>query len=150
MTLFSYHKYNDFILIQEIYTQKYTACTKDEANSIADSNLQSDGISYANGLAQADRCDCPEPVKTWSAYASGSFKGRCLSISVSYDNPCGKSKTASLDVYYDRSEPPGEMEYCTTKTVTIPSGSGTISGGSACADNATNIYITNPVQGGTC
>lgn len=37
---------------------KYTACTKDEANRIADNNLQSDGISYANGLAQADRCDC--------------------------------------------------------------------------------------------
>ena len=54
MTLFSYHKYNDFILIQEIYTQKYTACTKDEANRIADNNLQSDGISYANGLAQAE------------------------------------------------------------------------------------------------
>ena len=53
MTLFSYHKYNDFILIQEIYTQKYTACTKDEANRIADNNLQSDGISYANGLAHA-------------------------------------------------------------------------------------------------
>ena len=39
---------------------KYEACTKDEANRIADSNLQSDGISYANGLAQADRCDCPK------------------------------------------------------------------------------------------
>ena len=111
MTLFSYHKYNDFILIQEIYTQKYTACTKDEANRIADSNLQSDGISYANGLAQADRCDCMEPTKTWSAYASGSFNGQCLSISVSYDNPCGKSKTASFDVYYTRSEPSGDVEY---------------------------------------
>ena len=64
MTLFSYHKYNDFILIQEIYTQKYTACTKDEANRIADNNLQSDGISYANKLAQADRCDCVEPKCT--------------------------------------------------------------------------------------
>ena len=108
MTLFSYHKYNNFILIQEIYTQKYTACTKDEANRIADNNLQSDGISYANGLAQADRCDC---LETWSAYASGSFNGQCLSISVSYDNPCGKSKTASFDVYYTRSEPSGDVEY---------------------------------------
>ena len=57
---------------------KYTACTKDEANRIADNNLQSDGISYANGLAQADRCDCVEPTKTWSAYASGSFNWTML------------------------------------------------------------------------
>ena len=148
MTLFSYHKYNDFILIQEIYTQKYTACTKDEANRIADNNLQSDGISYANGLAQADRCDCPQ---NWSAYASGSFNGQCLSISVSYDNPCGKSKTASFDVYYTRSEPSGDVEYfSTTKTVTIPSGSGTVSGGSDCVSNATSMYVSNPSQGGGC
>ena len=148
MTLFSYHKYNDFILIQEIYTQKYTACTKDEANRIADNNLQSDGISYANGLAQADRCDC---LETWSAYASGSFNGKCLSISVSYDNPCGKSKTVSFDVYYTRSEPSGDVEYfSTTKTVTIPSGSGTVSGGSDCVSNATSMYVSNPSQGGGC
>lgn len=140
MTLFSYHKYNDFILIQEIYTQKYTACTKDEANRIADNNLQSDGISYANGLAQA-----------WSAYASGSFNGKCLSISVSYDNPCGKSKSASFDVYYTRSEPYGDVEYFyTTKTVIIPSGSGTVSGESDCVSNATNMYVSNPSQGGGC
>ena len=75
MTLFSYHKYNDFILIQEIYTQKYTACTKDEANRIADNNLQSDGTSYANGLAQADRCDCPEPecTRRVSAYITETY-----------------------------------------------------------------------------
>ena len=99
MTLFSYHKYNDFILIQEIYTQKYTACTKDEANRIADNNLQSDGISYANGLAQADRCDCVEPTKTWSANAmlsgdpcnglSGSTSALRCSYEVSYNNQCG-------------------------------------------------------------
>ena len=113
MTLFSYHKYNDFILIQEIYTQKYTAYTKDEANRI--------------------------------------FNGQCLSISVSYDNPCGKSKTASFDVYYTRSEPSGDVEYfSTTKTVTIPSGSGTISGGSDCVSNATSMYVSNPSQGGGC
>ena len=151
MTLFSYHKYNDFILIQEIYTQKYTACTKDEANRIADNNLQSDGISYANGLAQADRCDCVELTKTWSAYASESFNGKCLSISVSYDNPCGKSKSASFDVYYTRSEPYGDVEYFyTTKTVIIPSGSGTVSGESDCVSNATNMYVSNPSQGGGC
>ena len=47
---------------------KYTACTKEEANRIADNNLQSDGTAYANSLAQADRCDCPEPtcnMSTW-------------------------------------------------------------------------------------
>ena len=129
MTLFSYHKYNDFILIQEIYTQKYTACTKDKANRIADNNLQSDGISYARG----------------------SFDGQCLSITVSYNNPCGKSKTASFDVYYTRSEPSGDVEYfSTTKTVTIPSGSGTISGGRDCVSNATSMYVSNPSQGGAC
>ena len=151
MTLFSYHKYNDFILIQEIYTQKYTACTKDEANRIADNNLQSDGISYANGLAQADRCDCMKPTKTWSANASEIFDGRCLSLFVSYDNPCGESKTASFDVYYTRSEPYGDAEYFfTTKTVIIPPGSGTISGERDCVSNATNMYVSNPSQGGSC
>ena len=151
MTLFSYHKYNDFILIQEIYTQKYTACTKDEANRIADNNLQSDGISYANGLAQADRCDCVETAKTWSAYARESFNGRCLIIYVSYDNPCGKSISTSFDVYYTRSEPYGDVEYFfTTKTIIIPPGSGTVSGESDCVSNATNMYVSNPSQGGVC
>jgi hypothetical protein len=56
MTLFSYHKYNDFILIQEIYTQKYTACTKDEANRIADNNLQSD-LPTERGKVKP--VDCP-------------------------------------------------------------------------------------------
>lgn len=96
-------------------------------------------------------CDCPEPTKTWSANASGSFNGQCLSISVSYNNPCGKSKTASFDVYYTRSEPSGDVEYfSTTKTVTIPTGSGTVSGGRDCVSNATSMYVSNPSQGGGC
>ena len=131
MTLFSYHKYNDFILIQEICTQKYTACTKDEANRIADSNLQSDGISYANGLAQADRCDC---LETWSANVGTGFKN-CLSSSqlistvpytLSYTNPCGSSKSVTVEVGGRPNDIVGDVS--ASRTVTVPSGSGSISG----------------------
>ena len=125
MTLFSYHKYNDFILIQEIYTQKYTACTKDEANRIADSNLQSDGTSYANVLAQADRCDCPQ---NWSAdayvdgnpcYSSppGSSALR-VEVEITYSNKCTTQKSLTVTA----------SSLGTTigsTTVTIPTGSGT-------------------------
>ena len=132
MTLFSYHKYNDFILIQEIYTQKYTACTKDEANRIADSNLQSDGISYANGLAQADRCDCPEPTKTWSwlAYPNND----CMShgqlvtsrgFTIKYNNQCGRSISGSVNgIGYTQD---GE-EQVNSASFTISTGFGTKSG----------------------
>ena len=131
MTLFSYHKYNDFILIQEIYTQKYTACTKDEANRIADSNLQSDGTSYANGLAQADRCDCPQ---TWSANV-GTGEKNCLSTTglistvpytLSYTNPCGSSKSVTVEVGGRPNDIIGEVS--ASRTVTVPSGSGSVSG----------------------
>ena len=107
MTLFSYHKYNDFILIQEIYTQKYTAYTKDEANRIADSNLQSDGISYANGLAQADRCDCP---KTWSAsVTTSSGSGKTINYTIQYNNPCGSEKTSRMTIGYKKRMVNGSM-----------------------------------------
>ena len=122
MTLFSYHKYNDFILIQEIYTQKYTAYTKDEANRIADSNLQSDGISYANGLAQADRCDCPQ---TWSAsVTTSSGSGKTINYTIQYNNPCGSEKTSRMTIGYKKTN--GQWEY-ETRIVPIPSGSGTFS-----------------------
>ena len=121
-------------------------CNGDKAALTA--AAQADAQRLAQEKANAMECDCP---KTWSAYASESFNGQCLSISVSYDNPCGKSKTASFDVYYTRSEPFGDAEYFfTTKTVTIPSGSGTISGGSDCVSNATSMYVSNPSQGGGC
>ena len=126
MTLFSYHKYNDFILIQEIYTQKYTACTKEEANRIADNNLQSDGTSYANGLAQADRCDCPEPKKTWSAsISSGQFNSSYIPFNVTYNNPCGSIKTLTYSIYKMK-DWAGETtyEFYKTGTVSIPMGSG--------------------------
>ena len=113
MTLFSYHKYNDFILIQEIYTQKYTACTKDEANRIADDHLQADGTSYANGLAQADRCDCPQ---TWSANVG----------TATNTNPCGSSKSVTVEVGGRPNDIVGDVS--ASRTVTVPSGSGSISG----------------------
>lgn len=132
MTLFSYHKYNDFILIQEIYTQKYTACTKDEANRIADNNLQSDGISYANGLAQADRCDCVEPTKTWSADAMlsgdpckglpGSTSALRCSYEVFYNNQCGSSKSITVTVTGRNDN--GQTVTAGSTSVSIPTGSG--------------------------
>ena len=146
MTLFSCRKYNNFILIQEIFDKFWCECNGDKAALTA--AAQADAQRLAQEKANAMECDCP---KTWSAYASGSFNGQCLSISVSYNNPCGKSKTASFDVYYTRSEPSGDVEYfSTTKTVTIPTGSGTVSGGSDCVSNATSMYVSNPSQGGGC
>ena len=128
MTLFSYHKYNDFILIQEIYTQKYTACTKDEANRIADNNLQSDGISYANGLAQADRCDCVEPTKNWSANAyadgdpcNGAPSGTSVlrvEVEITYSNECTTQKSLTVTASSSGTT-------IGSTTVTIPTGSGT-------------------------
>ena len=129
MTLFSYRKYNDFILIQEIYTQKYTACTKDEANRIADNNLQSDGISYANNLAQADRCNCPEPPrKNWSANAyadgdpcngapSGTSSLR-VEVEIGYSNECTTQKSLTVTASSSGTT-------IGSTTVTIPTGSGT-------------------------
>ena len=128
MTLFSYHKYNDFILIQEIYTQKYTACTKDEANRIADDHLQADGTSYANGLAQADRCDCPEPTKTWSAnVVDYSESGSCIDFTVEYSNPCNSSKTITVIGGAEANTSAG-MEMTTSTTVTIGTGNGSTGG----------------------
>ena len=128
MTLFSYHKYNDFILIQEIYTQKYTACTKEEANRIADNNLQSDGISYANGLAQADRCDCVEPTKNWSANAyadgdpcNGAPSGTSalrVEVEITYSNECTTQKSLTVTASSSGTT-------IGSTTVTIPTGSGT-------------------------
>ena len=149
MTLFSCRKYNNFILIQEIFDKFWCECNGDKAALTA--AAQADAQRLAQEKANAMECDCVEPTKTWSAYASGSFNGQCLSISVSYDNPCGKSISASFDVYYTRSEPFGDVEYFyTTKTVIIPSGSGTVSGGSDCVSNATSMYVSNPSQGGGC
>ena len=149
MTLFSCRKYNNFILIQEIFDKFWCKCNGDKAALTA--AAQADAQRLAQEKANAMECDCVEPTKTWSAYASGSFNGQCLSISVSYDNPCGKSISASFDVYYTRSEPFGDVEYfSTTKTVIIPSGSGTVSGGSDCVSNATSMYVSNPSQGGGC
>ena len=149
MTLFSCRKYNNFILIQEIFDKFWCECNGDKAALTA--AAQADAQRLAQEKANAMECDCVEPTKTWSAYASGSFNGQCLSISVSYDNPCGKSISVSFDVYYTRSEPFGDVEYfSTTKTVIIPSGSGTVSGGSDCVSNATSMYVSNPSQGGGC
>ena len=111
---------------------KYTACTKDEANRIADDNLQSDGISYANGLAQADRCDCVEPTKTWSW--SVSMNNDCMSheqlvtsrgFTITYNNQCGRSISGSVSgIGYTQN---GE-EQVNSASFTIPAGSGTKSG----------------------
>ena len=107
----------------------------------------------ANALAQekanAMECDCP---KTWSAVASGSFSNGCLTATVQYDNPCGGTKNVSFDVYYTRTEITGEVEYfLTSKSVVLPTGSGTINvTGQMCHGSASNIYISNPSQSGSC
>jgi hypothetical protein len=107
---------------------KYTACTKDEANRIADNNLQSDGTSYANGLAQADRCDCVEPTKNWSANAyadgdpcNGAPSGTSalrVEVEITYSNECTTQKSLTVTASSSGTT-------IGSTTVTIPTGSGT-------------------------
>ena len=107
---------------------KYEACTKDEANRIADNNLQSDGISYANGLAQADRCDCVEPTKNWSANAyadgdpcNGAPSGTSalrVEVEITYSNECTTQKSLTVTASSSGTT-------IGSTTVTIPTGSGT-------------------------
>ena len=107
---------------------KYEACTKDEANRIADNNLQSDGISYANGLAQADRCDCVEPTKNWSASAyvdgnpcNGAPSGTSalrVEVEITYSNECTTQKSLTVTASSSGTT-------IGSTTVTIPTGSGT-------------------------
>ena len=76
-------------------------------------------------------CDCP---KTWSANVGTATKN-CLSSSqlistvpytLSYTNPCGSSKSVTVEVGGRPNDIVGDVS--ASRTVTVPSGSGSISG----------------------
>ena len=79
-------------------------------------------------------CDCPEPTKTWSANV-GTVTKNCSSSSqlintvpytLSYTNPCGSSKSVTVEVGGRPNDIVGDVS--ASRTVTVPSGSGSISG----------------------
>ena len=74
MTLFSCRKYNNFILIQEIFDKFWCECNGDKAALTA--AAQADAQRLAQEKANAMECDCPEQ-KTWSW--SVSMNNDCMS-----------------------------------------------------------------------
>ena len=78
-------------------------------------------------------CDCPE-VKKWSANVTTGNKGCSSShqlistvpYTLSYTNPCGSSKSVTVEVGGRPNDIVGDVS--ANRTVTVPSGSGSISG----------------------
>lgn len=120
MTLFSCRKYNNFILIQEIFDKFWCKCNGDKAALTA--AAQADAQRLAQEKANAMECDCP---KTWSAsVTTSSGSGRTINYTIQYNNPCGSEKTSRMTIGYKKTN--GQWEY-ETRIVPIPSGSGTFS-----------------------
>lgn len=85
-------------------------------------------------------CNCS--AGSWSASVSGSSGS---SYTVSYSNPCGKSKTAEFSVDYT---PSGSTQMITDPVhVTIPSGSGTLSKSVTVSGTVRSVYGSD---GGSC
>ena len=127
--MFSYHKYNNFILIQEIFDKFWCKCNGDKAALTA--AAQADAQRLAQEKANAMECDCPEQ-KTWSW--SVSMNNDCIShgqlvtsrgFTITYNNQCGRSISGSVSgVGYTQN---GE-EQVNSASFTIPAGSGSKSG----------------------
>ncbi|UWF84501.1 MAG: hypothetical protein [Bacteriophage sp.] len=127
--MFSYHKYNNFILIQEIFDKFWCECNGDKAalTAAALENLK----QLCQERANAMECDCPE-VKTWSANAmlsgdpcnglSGSTSALRCSYEVSYNNQCGSSKSITVTVTGRNDH--GQTVTAGSTSVSIPTGSG--------------------------
>ena len=123
MTLFSYRKYNNFALIQEIFDKFWCKCNGDKAALTA--AAQADAQRLAQEKANAMECDCP---KTWSAnVVDYSESGSCINFTVEYSNPCGSSKTITVTGGAEANTSTG-MEMTTSTTITIGTGSGSTSG----------------------
>ena len=130
MTLFSCRKYNNFILIQEIFDKFWCKCNGDKAALTA--AAQADAQRLAQEKANAMECDCVEPTKTWSANAmlsgdpcnglpSSTSALRC-SYEVSYNNQCGSSKSITVTVTGRNDN--GQTVTAGSTSVSIPTGSG--------------------------
>jgi hypothetical protein len=100
MTLFSYHKYNDFILIQEIYTQKYTACTKDEANMNNDC-MSHEQLVTSRGFTITYNNQCGRSISGSVSGIGYTQNGEEQVNSASFTIPAG-SGTKSGSVYFSR------------------------------------------------
>ena len=123
MTLFSCRKYNNFILIQEIFDKFWCECDGDKAALTA--AAQASANALAQEKANAMECDCPQ---TWSAYVVDySESGSCINFTVEYSNPCGSSKTVTVTGGAEANTSTG-MEMTTSTTITIGTGSGSTSG----------------------
>lgn len=100
MTLFSCRKYNNFILIQEIFDKFWCECDGDKAalTAAALANLKEICQERANAL----ECDCP---KTWSAsVTTSSGSGKTINYTIQYNNPCGSEKTSRMTIGYKKNE----------------------------------------------
>jgi hypothetical protein len=123
MTLFSCRKYNNFILIQEIFDKFWCECNGDKAALTA--AAQASANALAQEKANAMECDCPQ---TWSAnVVDYSESGSCINFTVEYSNPCGSSKTITVTGGAEANTSTG-MEMTSSTTITIGTGSGYTSG----------------------
>ena len=89
--------------------------------SVSDANAQiredftSRGVhtEWANEQAESTRCDCPEPITTWSAEAYTSKSLNCsyagsgdpsisqATVEISYDNQCTSSKSINVSATWN-------------------------------------------------
>lgn len=123
MTLFSCRKYNNFILIQEIFGKFWCECNGDKAALTA--AAQADAQRLAQEKANAMECDCP---KNWSANVTDySESGSCINFTIEYSNPCSSNKTVTVIGGAEANTSTG-MEMTTSTTATIGTGSGSTSG----------------------
>ena len=100
MTLFSCRKYNNFILIQEIFDKFWCECNGDKAALAA--AAQADAQRLAQEKANAMECDC---TKTWSAsVTTSSGSGKTINYTIQYNNPCGSEKTSRMTIGYKKNE----------------------------------------------
>lgn len=105
MTLFSCRKYNNFILIQEIFDKFWCKCNGDKAALTA--AAQADAQRLAQEKASAMECDCP---KTWSAsVTTSSGSGKTINYTIQYNNPCGSEKTSRMTIGYKKRMVNGSM-----------------------------------------
>ena len=125
MTLFSCRKYNNFILIQEIFDKFWCECDGDKAALTA--AAQADAQRLAQEKANAMECDCP-PTKNWSASAhvdgnpcNGTPSGTSalrVKVEITYSNECTTQKSLTVTASSSGTT-------IGSTTVTIPTGSGT-------------------------
>ena len=125
MTLFSCRKYNNFILIQEIFDKFWCECDGDKAALTA--AAQASANALAQEKANAMECDCPQ-TKNWSASAyvdgnpcDGASSGTSalrVEAEITYSNECTTQKSLTVTASSSGTT-------IGSTTVTIPTGSGT-------------------------